>query len=391
MAKAASVISTKAKAFVKGMNATLEDKRKKKVDALAKKGVKDAEKKVYKAELKVSKNPVTLSRTPEKQAESVASGRSWTCASAHMVDKARHVPLFYTPPGKSKSVYSKTAKEPWGSKDEHFMSFAEFSAAWAKELGKQGVRNYKGKQAFDAGDAWHIELPSGKLLHSDPAVAKCLIRYAELTRLEGHKPNTSFENSKSWKKDLAPHLKAVEARKEKERIDGLKKLRFSASLSGSQSLLKGANKAKTPVGKSFGDLEFEGPIDCGAGKEEKVAFKHAIQWDSLARDVFEFLGLAESKGFDVRLTFSLVYSLWHYDNLSQAFLAKLIPSCKLEYNTPAAKWMSMTVDAAADVSMKKSGLLPEGTVTFSYDLRSPLDKEKGKLVMKVKGSRVTAA
>ena len=159
---------------------------------------------------------------PEKQAGSVASGRSWTCASAHLVDKARHVPMFYTLPGK---------------------------------------------------------------------------------------PNTAFEASKYWKSDPAPHLKAAEAEKDKARLEELKKLRWDASISGSQSLLKGANKDKTKIGKSFGNLEFLGPIDCGAGKEKKVIFKHKRQWGSLSRDVFEFLGLLERSGPDVQLACSVAYSL----------------------------------------------------------------------------------
>lgn len=390
MAKAASLISTKAKSFVTGMNAVLKAKRDKKIEELTKKGTKDAAKTVYDVSLKVSKNSVTLSRTPEKQAESVASGRSWTCASAHMVDKARHVPMYYTKPGQTKKNYSKTAKEPWGNKDEHFMTFAEFSAAWSTQLGTQDIRNYKGKKAFDAGDAWHVELPSGKLLHSDPAVTTCMIHYAKLTRIDGGKANTKFEDSKWWKSDLAPHLKAAEDKADKERLDGLKAMRWSGAISGSQTMLSKANKNKTPIGKSFGQIDFLGPIDCGGVTTKPVKFERVLEWDSLAREVFEFLGLSPTKGFDVQLACTIVYKLHSYDNLSQTFISDLIPSCRLVYNTPVSKWLAMSVDVAADVKLKEASLVPEGSVTFNYDFKMPVDRDKGKIVLNIKGGKVTA-
>jgi len=390
VAKASSSITKKAKAFVASMNAAMKTARDKKLAELKKKGDKSPDSKVIKIDFSVSKMSVTLSRTPEKQAESVAKGRSWTCASAHMVDKARHVPMYYTLPGKSRK-YSKTAKEPWGSGDEHFMTFAAFKAEWAKQLKSHGVRNYRGKLVFSTSDAWHIELPSGKLLHSDPAVKKCLVEYARLTRLGDKKPNKEFESSKWWKSDLKPHLKAAEAEKAKLEkqawIETQKMLRFEGSAAGKQVLMSNVSKSASVTGKAFADIDVPGPYERGASKVVKVSGGSAAVWDSLARSIFETLGLTETKGFDVKLSCGVTYDLVRYEYLSQSFLTGLTPKCALIYNTPVARAMGMSVKVSSSVKLNKAGADPAGQVRFDFVLKTPIDKDVGSVTIDIAGAK----
>jgi hypothetical protein len=143
----------------------------------------------------VSKNKVAASRTPEEQAAEVVKGKSWTCASSHMTDNARHVIL----------KVGGTNYFGLGDVKELKDFQTEFKKAFGNALKAAGLKNYKGGDGFASGDEFHVELPVSKLAANDKRVLACFDEYAKLTRKDGKAENKKFE--KQYEKEIA---KAVE-------------------------------------------------------------------------------------------------------------------------------------------------------------------------------------
>jgi predicted transcriptional regulator YdeE len=141
--------------------------------------------------VKVSNLAVTKVRKPKEQAEQIVKGVSWTCSSAHMSDNARHVDL---------SKAGKYVVVP--SKDLTADEFKTFKDAWNAAMKANGLLNYKAKDGYDEGDAYHLELPDAKLPVSDKRVQECLEEYADMTRNDGKKKNVAFEKDSTIKKWL---------------------------------------------------------------------------------------------------------------------------------------------------------------------------------------------
>ena len=141
--------------------------------------------------VKVSNLAVTKVRKPKEQAEQIVKGVSWTCSSAHMSDNARHVDL---------SKAGKYVVAP--SKDLTADEFKTFKDAWNAAMKANGLLNYKAKDGYDEGDAYHLELPDAKLPTSDKRVQECLEEYADMTRNDGKKKNAAFEKDSTIKKWL---------------------------------------------------------------------------------------------------------------------------------------------------------------------------------------------
>jgi predicted transcriptional regulator YdeE len=141
--------------------------------------------------VKVSNLAVTKVRKPKEQAEQIVKGVSWTCSSAHMSDNARHVDL---------SKAGKYVVAP--SKDLTADEFKTFKDAWNAAMKANGLLNYKAKDGYDEGDAYHLELPDAKLPVSDKRVQECLEEYADMTRNDGKKKNVAFEKDSTIKKWL---------------------------------------------------------------------------------------------------------------------------------------------------------------------------------------------
>jgi hypothetical protein len=141
--------------------------------------------------VKVSNLAVTKVRKPKEQAEQIVKGVSWTCSSAHMSDNARHVDL---------SKDGKYVVAP--SKDLNADEFKAFKDAWNAAMKANGLLNYKAKDGYDEGDAYHLELPDAKLPTSDKRVEECLEEYADMTRNDGKKKNVAFEKDSTIKKWL---------------------------------------------------------------------------------------------------------------------------------------------------------------------------------------------
>jgi hypothetical protein len=141
--------------------------------------------------VKVSNLAVTKVRKPKEQAEQIVKGVSWTCSSAHMSDNARHVDL---------SKAGKYVVTP--SKDLTADEFKAFKDAWNAAMKANGLLNYKAKDGYDEGDAYHLELPDAKLPVSDKRVQECLEEYADMTRNDKKKKNVAFEKDSAIKKWL---------------------------------------------------------------------------------------------------------------------------------------------------------------------------------------------
>lgn len=385
MATTANTIETSVKTFAKDITKFLTDKRAKKAKTLG-------EDKLVTATFVYSSRSVTRNRSPQTQAELISKGSSWTPASAHMIDMARHVDLMYGAPGK-KAKISWDLKNAFGTKPQNFATMAELKAKWNSLMKTHKLKNYAGKDGWSDSDSFHFELADSKVPRNDPKIAECLAHYARITRINGKKKNTSFETG-SWKTALAPHLKKVEAElaktKEEERKKELANLKFTGALKKSRSLLKNANKSGAAGGRSLGDILPDTAEDTGKVTVKKIQVNNELVWDSLGRSVFEKLGLAESSGFDIKLICGVSFERVEHALLSQSFVQNVIPSCVLTYNTPVAFAMKMTTKVTSDLNLTKSAKGVSGTIVFDVTLSTPIDKENGKITMTVKDGKATS-
>lgn len=391
MPDVSGTIVAKVTAFAKDITAYLTAERLKKEKELKKAG-KDPDAILVKVSFAYSSGKGSVSRTPEKQAEAVSNGRSWTCSGAHMVDKARHVKMLYGAPGK-KPKTSWDLKGAFGSEEKHFVTLADLKTKWAKLMTKHDLKNYKGKDGWGAGDEFHFELDDSKVPRSDKRVQACLLHYATITRLEGKPKNKSFESG-SWKTALKPHLDKVQAELDKraaeKKREELKALRVQGAIKGSAKLLNGANKSGSSIESKWPEISPPKDVDAGKAKVKKVTGGSALVWDSLGRSVFEKLGLAETKGFDVQIKVGVSYEYVEYANLSQTFIRNLVLTGSVIYNTPIARWLSSTVVATSNISLTTSSLIPTGAIDFDVDFKTPLDKERKKVSVVITGDKVKA-
>jgi hypothetical protein len=322
-----------------------------------------------------------------------AEGWSWTCASSHMVDMARHVDLYAAAPGKTAMAVMLKPDTPFGSKDEHFMTYAEWQAEWTKAMKAQDLRNYVGGKTYHAGDAYHVELPNSRMLHSAPEVQTCMKTYAEMTRLGKYKPNTKFENGE-WKADLAPHIKAAEAEKKKQeeeqRREEIRKMKFDGTAKGKVKLGRALSKSAKLAPVSIGDILPPSPIDSGGARTKPVSVTAEATWDSLGRDIFEKIGLTPTSGFDIKVICGVGYGSVTFDNLSQSFLSDLKVWAEVVYNTPVARFCKLDVDADAAMELKTSDKAPKGTVLFDIRLTTPVQKFSATVTVKADGTAATA-
>ena len=392
MPDAAGTITSKVTSFAKDITTFLTAERLKKEKALKKAG-KDPDAILVKVKFEYSSSSGSVSRSPEQQAEYVSKGTSWTCAGSHLVDKARHVKMLYGAPGKKPKVSWDTTGA-FGSKEQHFVTLAALQTKWASLMKKHDLKNHKGGDGWGKGDAFHFELDDSKVPRSDKRVQACLLHYAKLTRLEGKSKNVKFEKG-SWKSDLKPFLDKMQAEADKREADKkaaeLKKLRTTGAIKGKAKLLSGANKSGSAADTSWASMAPPSDIDTGKEKVRKISGGGAaIVWDSLGRSLFEHLGLAETKGFDVQIKAGVTYEYVQYPNLSQTFIRALVPTASVIFNTPVARWLSATVTATGLVELKASALVPTGTVSFDVLFKTPLDTERRSMVLTITGDKVKA-
>jgi len=158
MPAVSNIVESSTKAFAKDITKFLNDKRAAKIAVLKKEAAKAAKKsksgagsdkvndpgaKLVTATFVLSTRKVTQNRSPEVQANLISNGKSWTCASAHMIDMARHVDLMYGAPGKKAGV-SWALKEAFGSKEHHFVTLSEVKTKWNALMKTHSLKNFAG-------------------------------------------------------------------------------------------------------------------------------------------------------------------------------------------------------------------------------------------------------
>ncbi len=210
-AKAKVAVAPKASASSQAKGAAVP---KAKAPATSKAKVPVVQKKV--PQIKVVKR-LRVERTPESQAEKLVGPRptSWTCSSAHLADQARHVRL--TINGKIPGFGG--SKGPEDQLTEEFSKeFKEsFIKAWGEVMKEVKLKNYKGKEGWAPGDAYHLEMPEGKLAKGSDKVKKCLTEYERLVGDDENKKNSSIE------KNYKTQLKEIRDAKAKENKTGEQK------------------------------------------------------------------------------------------------------------------------------------------------------------------------
>lgn len=147
------------------------------------------------------KAPERSRRTAAQQAQAVVKGTSWTCRSAHLVDKARHVWLL---------VGGKIAWKPETELTKTFNRSVRdrFVRAWTELMARHGLKNYKAGDGWAPGDAFHLEMPKGRA--GGAVVRRCVREYVRLTRVEGKPRNDSFERTYASQIARAERRAAVE-------------------------------------------------------------------------------------------------------------------------------------------------------------------------------------
>lgn len=135
--------------------------------------------------LRVKKKPASRSlRTPMEQAQGVVEGNSWTCRSAHLAGNAQHVWLYI-----DGSISWNPVRDLKKKFNEAF--YNKLVAVWSSMMAKHALKNYEGEDGWAPRDAYHLELPEGRV--SGDLVMECIREYLRLTRKEGQSRNKEFE------------------------------------------------------------------------------------------------------------------------------------------------------------------------------------------------------
>lgn len=133
-------------------------------------------------------------RSPKLQGELLAQkkkGKTRTCWSAHMSDRARHVPIRFD--GKVKGIGE--INKILGTDD-----FNELKKNWVVNMKKHKLNNADRKKAWYKGDEFHLELEDRGADPGGKKVAACLETYVKLSKDDHERLSPSIE--KRHKKDV---------------------------------------------------------------------------------------------------------------------------------------------------------------------------------------------
>lgn len=330
---------------------------------------KDAKKKYeeVKVTFKVSDAKVDKTRTGAEQAVPISTNHSWTCISAHMADKARHVVPYLN--GKKVADPNKSFKP----------LIAEYKKKWVAAMGSDLV-NCAGKKAYHS-DQYHLELKDAKKGIPQKEIDACYSTYVDLTKVQFPKKNTDFEKDHKALLDKLRKKKGIltdeEWKKKQEaekRLEEIKKMTFDESF-----------KVKGPVCKN-----------AGAGK---YTFANSISM--LPKDVSEFGKRKDtavkgtktivSKTYsDVKIVVTLSYTLVSFEHLSQSFLENPEMQFEIKIAGLLAKAAGVTISCDGEFSLKKSSKQPVGRMTVSYFVDGiSIDDDKGTMMMVANGNKVS--
>lgn len=129
-------------------------------------------------------------RTPLKQAKLITqldkseTEKTSVCWSAHMSDKARHVPVRINGVVAKKNELAKVL----GKED-----YAVFTSNWVKIMKKNGLLNYDRKAAFPKTDTAHLELPDARVKKSSTRAQACMVAYVKIVEKDPQRKNSKFE------------------------------------------------------------------------------------------------------------------------------------------------------------------------------------------------------
>ncbi len=176
--------------FVKAMNAHYKKLQK------AKNKGKDPQKKADLFPLltfKIGRGGKVVFRTPKEQATLLAQknkkGKTSSARSAHMTDRARHVPVYVNGKHESKiAVIIAALGDDEGPK---------FKDTWVAKMKANDLYNGKGKQAWWGADWGHLELKDRELPNNSPLVVECLEWYVQLVGDEYDRLNGTLEDKES--------------------------------------------------------------------------------------------------------------------------------------------------------------------------------------------------
>ncbi len=379
MGDAATDITKATQAFAKDLTAWLKKKRDEKIAELKKKeegekkaqAKKDAkksdsdkksdkkdekgtdwDKKLHTVTFRCSTRKETLTRTPEAQATEVAEHDSWSCASAHMVDKARHVEMVLN------GALSWKLETAFGTGEKQFVTASAFWKYFGTLFAKHGVVNASGKPEVHSKDKFHIELPESKVPRSDKKVKTCIECYAKKVYLEQEKypkgPNTKFENAYKCAELTAAIKKYKDQRKkidEERDREALKALRFDGTIAGSGTAFKDAAQGVSHTWSAKQTIEPPSPIRSGKGTSKPVSHNLTTRAKSTVGGT---------------ITVALSYTHWTFENLSQGFITDVTLAVTANLNKAQGLINTLSADYKVKIGLAKSKLQPQGVVNVEY-------------------------
>ncbi len=364
----AAVIEDKCKSFITTMEKSAkelfkdyETTDKKKI--IKKDDPKKDPKKKYepvKVTFKISQNPDDDQRTGAEQAVIVARNSSWTCSSAHMADKARHV---------VPHLNGKRVEEP-------YTSFAplmdDYKKKWVNAMGTDLV-NCAGKKAYHK-DQYHLELKDGKKGILAKETEACYVKYVDLTKDPKKRINTDFEASFKKKLTEIRNKKGIITEEELKRREALKNHRVSAEMTGNINVFRKAGAGKKTI-KIPGSIMPGKSEDFGKRTESSLSVTKYHKSDTYA---------------DVTLSATISFILVAYEYVPQQYIDKIEMTFETRMSGLLAKAAAVTMNCGFKISLKKSKDVPTGEMRVPFYVDGLLmDDSKDEMIIKFDGLKVS--
>jgi len=305
---------------------------------------------------KLSTQKVDKIRTGAEQATIIARNSSWTCVSAHMSDKARHV---------VPHINGKAVKEP-------YTSFApvmdKYKKKWVDAMGSDLV-NCDQKQAYHK-DQYHLELKDGRIGIPDKEIEACYVKYVELTKDQRPKVNKDFE--KDFKKKLVEirKKKGIISDEEWQRREDLKNTKMNLTLVDAGTVFKnsGSTTKKIPVKKKMLPSNV---ADFGKPQVTGCSGVRPIVSTNYASATFMVL---------------VNYDLLTYEYVPQSLIDNIRLSFQVKLTGDIVKLATATVSYELVLNLSKTSKWPKGFLDIHWSVDGPLkDDDSGVTRMKIDG------
>lgn len=324
---------------------------------------KDDEKKDPKKKYKPVKVTFALStlrddkiRTGAHQAEIVARNSSWTCVSAHMSDKARHV---------VPHINGKRVKEP---KESFKPVIDAYMKKWVDAM-KPDLVNCDQKQEYHK-DQYHLELKDGRLGIPDKEIEACYVKYVELTKDQRPKVNKDFEKDFKKKLDEVRKKKGIISDEEWQRREDLKNTKMTLILSDSGTVFKNTSSTtkKVPIKKKMLPTNVS---DFGKPKVNACSGARPIVSRNYASATFMVL---------------VNYDLLTYEYVPQSLIDNIRLSFQVKLTGDIVKLATATVSYELVLNLSLTSKWPKGFLDIHWSVDGPLmDDDSGVTRMKIDG------